>query len=131
MSEIGTARESLPDARWTLLAIARDDRTSEQWQDALDDAGIESEVRIEDAVLTGRSSMLTQLNSPTDAQLFSFALWVPTTAREDAARALVDAGWDGNHGQRSNAISTGFALRGALFALAAAAAVIIVRLVRT
>jgi len=119
------------EERWVLLAIARDERTADQWQLALDAAEIESEVRIEDGVLTGRSSVMTHVNSPVDSQLFAFAMWVPSDRREDAARALIDAGWDGQFGQRGGAVPLGFALRGALAALAVALALIVVQVART
>lgn len=130
MSEIRTLDSSSPEERWVLLAIARDAQTAEQWQDALDSDGIESEVRIADAVLTGRSSVLTYVNSPTDAQFFSFAVWVLAADREQASRTLVDAGWDGGHGLRADTVPLGFALRGALITLAIAAVLIIIQIAR-
>lgn len=114
-----------------MLAIARDETTANGWQSTLDDAEIESEIRIEDGVLAGRSSVLTQINLPTDNQLFAFSLWVPEDRRTDAAHALIDAGWDGQFGQRGGTIPVGFALRGALAALAVAVAVVIIQVARS
>ena len=110
-----------------MLAVARDVETAERWRDTLDECGIGSEVRLEDAVITGRSSATTYANSPAGDQLFSYALWVPATEREEAAAALIDAGWDGNYGQRGpSSMSPGYVLRGTLIALAIAALLVTV-----
>lgn len=131
MSEIRTLDRSLAEEHWVLLAIARDAQVAEQWQDALDSDDIESEVRIEDSALAGRSSALPQANAAVGHELFAYSVWVPAVDREVAAQVLRDGGWDGNYGQRDNTISAGFALRGALLALAAAVLLIVVRLGRT
>lgn len=131
MGERGSAHGTRLEERWALLAMARDEGTANQWQHTLDAVGIESEIRIEDGVLTGRSSVLTQVNLPMESQLFSFAVWIPVDRREDAARALIDGGWDGQFGQRGSAVPPGFALRGALAALAVAVALIVIQVART
>ena len=131
MSELQALQHSPSQEHWALLAIARDSQTADRWQDALNDSGIQSEVRIADAVLTGRSSVLTQVNSPADAQFFSFAVWVPAAHREHARQVLTEAGWDGRHGLRAEPISWSFALRGALITLAIAVLLIIVQVART
>ena len=131
MSEIGTVqRSSSEEERWALLAIARDAQTAEQWQEALDDDDIESEIRLEDSAVAGRSSAMPYTNAAIGHELFAYSVWVPAVDREDAGQALRDAGWDGNYGQRDNTISTSFALRGARFALAARTALLMLRLAR-
>ena len=100
-------------------------------QDALDEYAIESEVRIEDAAVAGRSSAMPYVNAAIGHELFAYSVWVQTADRETAVETLRDAGWDGNYGQQDNTVSAGFALRGALFALAAGAALIILRLAST
>ena len=87
-------------------------------------------MRIEDAAVAGRSSAMPYVNAAIGHELFAYSVWVQTADRETAVETLQDAGWDGNYGQRDNTISTGFALRGALFALAAGAVLIILRLAR-
>jgi len=39
-----------PD-RWVMVAVEKDGRTAEQWQQLLDDAGIEAQVRIDDPAI--------------------------------------------------------------------------------
>lgn len=129
MSDIVTLDNPLSGQRWALLAIAHDAQTAEQWQDALDDDEIESEIRIEDSALVGRSSAMPHTNSATGHELFAYSVWVPSVDKEDAARALIDGGWDGNYRQRDNTIPAGFALRGALIAVGIAIALVGVRLV--
>lgn len=131
MSDMQALGHSPSADHWALLAIARESQAADQWQDALHAAGIESEVRIADAVLTGRSSVLTHVNSPSDAQLFSFAVWVPAANRDQARQTLAAAGWDGRHGLRSDPVSWSFALRGALITLTIAVLLIIVQVART
>lgn len=131
MSEIRTRDRSSPEEHWVLLAIARDAQVAEQWQDALDEHAIESEVRIDDAAVAGRSSAMPYVNAAIGHELFAYSVWVQTADRETAVETLRDAGWDGNYGQQDNTVSAGFALRGALFALAAGAALIILRLAST
>lgn len=108
-----------------MLAVARDVDTAEAWQDALDRAEISSEIRLEDAVITGRSSATTYANAPSGDQLFAYGLWLPATERERAAQVLIDAGWDGRYGQSPegarSSMSAGYVVRGTLVALAASA----------
>lgn len=122
MSEIHVVDAEATDPAWAMLAVARDVETSEAWQDALEAEGIASEVRLEDAVITGRSSATTYANGPGLDQLFSYALWVPASDRDAAAAALIDAGWDGRYGRQSApSMSASYVVRGTLVALAAGA----------
>ena len=73
MSEIRTLDRSLPEEHWVLLAIARDAQVAEQWQDALDEYAIESEVRIEDAAVAGRSSAMPYVNAAIGHELVHHA----------------------------------------------------------
>lgn len=127
MSEIEVVGLDPSEDRWMMLAVARDVETAELWQDALDQIEIESEIRLEDAVVTGRSTATTYANGPGAFQLFSYALWVPATDRETAAAALIDAGWDGRYVQRTETIPSGLAFRGALLAIGVAIGVVIIR----
>jgi hypothetical protein len=118
------------DDRWVLLAVARDDTTADRWAQALNAAGVDSEVRIGDAVeLLGRPSALSGAAAGPDF-LFAFPLYVPAEQRDAAARALIDAGWDGRHGSRGGALAPSLVIRGALGALAAAAVVALLLLAR-
>lgn len=125
MGETRSVELDAPDERWVMLAVARDVDTAESWQAALDEADISSEIRLEDAVITGRSSATTYANAPSGDQLFSYGLWLPVVDREEAAQVLIDAGWDGRYGQSKersrNAMSAGYVVRGTLVALAASA----------
>ena len=122
MSEIRSAAPDTRNTPWVMLAVARDVETAERWQDTLDDRDIGSEIRLEDAVITGRSTATTYANSPGVDQLFAYAVWVPASDREAAAAALSEAGWDGNYGQRgTSSMSPGYVIRGTLIALAISA----------
>ena len=122
MSEIRTTDIDTSGQQWLMLAVAREPDIAELWQDALDLIDIESEIRLEDAVITGRSSATTYANGPGVDQLFAFALWVLAADRENAAAALIDAGWDGRHGQsRPSSMSAAYVVRGTLIALALSA----------
>lgn len=122
MSEIQSASLESSSPRWVMLAVAREPDTAEAWQDALEQQGIDAEIRLEDAVITGRSSATTYANGPGIDQLFSYALWVPAADREAAAQALIDAGWDGRYGLPGRAsMSASYVVRGTLVALAAGA----------
>lgn len=130
MSEIRAVGLDPSDDRWVMLAVSRDVDTAELWRDALDAADIESEIRIEDAVLTGRSTLTTHANGPNSYQLFSFALWIPAGDREAAAATLIDGGWDGRYGQRTETIPAGLALRGALVMIGIAIGVVVIQVLR-
>ena len=123
MSEIRSADRERPEDRWVMLAVAREADVAESWQAALEDEGIEAEVRLEDAVITGRSTATTYANGPSVDQLFAYAVWVPATDREQAAAILIDEGWDGQYGERDSGASmtTSYVVKGTLVALAAAA----------
>ena len=113
------------DARWVLLAVARDGDAAERWASALDAAGIEAELRIGDAAhLTPRSSVVIGANVAPD-QLFAFPLYVRADQRDAAATVLVDQGWDGRFGQLpggGSGIGLPIAVRGALLATLAGGA---------
>jgi hypothetical protein len=65
-------------------------------------------------------------------ELFAYSVWVPTADRKTAVVTLREAGWDGNSGQRNNTRSQpGSRYARRYFALAAGAALIILRLART
>jgi len=105
------------DARWVLLAVARDGDDAGRWASALDAAGIATELRIADAAhLTPRSSVVIGANVAPD-QLFAFPLYVRADQRSAAATVLVDQGWDGGFGQVTGGdggIGLRIAVRGAL-----------------
>ncbi|GMU41384.1 MAG: hypothetical protein AMXMBFR23_22500 [Chloroflexota bacterium] len=107
------------------LTVVRDAALAEGWRDALEAAGIEAVVELDDAALAlpGRSP-LVGIGAPPLA--FVYPISVPLVDRDRAAAVLIDAGWNGavEGDRRAAPASTGGALRGALWALLAAAAVI-------
>jgi hypothetical protein len=122
MSGVMTTETDTADLSWAMLAVAREIDTAEEWQAALADADIESEIRFEDAVVTGRSTATNYANGPGVDQLFAYALWVPATAKEEAAATLIEAGWDGKHGQPvTPSMSPSYVVRGTLIAIAVGA----------
>ena len=114
-----------------LLAVARDGETAARWASALEDAGLEADVRIDDAVALTKGSSMWPIVSPGGGghQLFAYPLFVPRGEREAAASVLVDQGWDGRFGQTPaggrSAIGLNVALRGALFAVLSGVAVVL------
>lgn len=122
MSGVVTTETDMPDLSWAMLAIAREIEIAEAWQESLVEAEIESEIRFEDAVATGRSTATTYANGPSFDQLFAYALWVPAGSKEAAAAALIEAGWDGKHGQPvAPSMSPAYVIRGTLIAIALSA----------
>ena len=122
MSGVVAIETDMTDLSWTMLAVAREIDIAEQWQAALVEANIESEIRFEDAVVTGRSTATNYANGPGVDQLFAYALWVPAAAKEEAAAALIAAGWDGKHGQPvAPSMSPSYVVRGTLIAIALSA----------
>jgi len=83
---------SMPAASSELVpfALTLDQEAAERWLRALDRAGIEAELRIEDGrALNSGSSVF-----PT-GPIFATALYVAASERERAASVLIDHGWDG------------------------------------
>jgi hypothetical protein len=85
------------DAR-VRVAIARDADTAERWRDALDAAGIDAFVEIDDdrAAIPGSASVLSVYTGPR----YVYPINVPADERERAAGVLINHGWDGAHGTR-------------------------------
>ena len=108
---------------WVLLAVARDGETAARWASALEHAGLEADVRIDDAVALTKGSV--DVASRKSGRRRTPALRVPGLRppgeREAAASVLVDQGWDGRFGQTPaggrSIIGLDVALRGALFAV--------------
>lgn len=107
---------------WVMLAVAREAETAERWAGALEQRGIDVEVRIDDAIALTNGSSFWPTASPGGHRLFAFPLFVPAEARAEAATVLVDAGWDGRYGQTGSSIDPGVILRGAIAATLAGAA---------
>ena len=117
---------------WRRLAVVRAPETAERWRAALEAAGIEAEVRIADErdAMPGTSVLPGYLPA---AHPWAYVLHVPAESRDEAARVLIDEGWDGRHGEVTSGgqgVTPGFALRGAVVALLAAVAIIVVQVVR-
>ncbi|MDA0351867.1 MAG: hypothetical protein O3A10_06615 [Chloroflexi bacterium] len=125
MSETRTPQSAATDDRWVMLAVARDIDTAEDWQAALERASLVAEIRIEDAVITGRSSATNYANGPGIDQLFAYALWVRASERDRSAAVLIESGWDGRYGTNSDddesSMSARYVITGTIVALAASA----------
>ena len=106
-----------------LLTVEADADVAGERRDALVEAGIDAELHIEDGAGFSPTSSVYPTGSP-----FVYALFVPRAQREEAAAALIEVGWDGRRsafaGGRAH-VGAGFALRGALIALLAGAAVVV------
>ena len=106
-----------------LLTVEADADVAGERRDALVEAGIDAELHIEDGASFSPTSSVYPTGSP-----FVYVLFVPRAQREEAAATLIDAGWDGRRsafaGGRPH-VGAGFALRGALVALLAGAAVVV------
>jgi hypothetical protein len=104
------------------LTVAREAAIAERWRDALEAAGIEANLQIDDAAyaLPGRSPLVGIGVSP---MTFVYPISVPLSDRDRAAAVLIDHGWDGavEGALREAPASTGSTLKAALLALAAAA----------
>lgn len=103
------------------LTVAREAAIAERWRDALEAAGIEANLEIDDAAyaLPGRSPLVGIGVSP---MTFVYPISVPLPDRDRAAAVLIDHGWDGavEGALREPPASTGSTLKAALLALAAA-----------
>lgn len=121
------ATETDVERHWIRVAATRDEDTADRWRDAVEAAGLSVEVHIEDMreALPGSSAIPDLvLGAP-----FAYGLWIPPDERQQAVRALIDAGWDGRHGSvDAERPPTHTIVRGALLALVAAAAVVIARM---
>ena len=109
-----------------LLTVEADADVAGERRDALVEAGIDAELHIEDAARFSPTSSVYPSGSP-----FVYALFVPQ--HERAAAALIDAGWDGRRsafGGGRIPLEPTFLLRGALVALLAGAAVMVLLLLR-
>ncbi len=115
---------------WVMLAVAREAETAERWAGALEQRGIDVEVRIDDAIALTNGSSFWPTATPGGHRLFAFPLFVPAEARAAAAAVLVDGGWDGRYGQTGSSIDPGVILRGAIAATLAGAALAAVLMLR-
>lgn len=95
------------DERWVVLDVIRDAETAHDWLDALHAAGVDAELRFEDATRYASVSSAYPTGS-----LFVYPLLVPASQREEAARVLIDLGWrgGGNGGLGGRAALAGAAL---------------------
>jgi hypothetical protein len=117
------AAHDLPGDTWLRIATSRDGDEAQTWRLALEDAGVDVQVRIDDALIAQPgSSPLTAVGAPQLA--FAYQFFVPHAERDRAAAALIDAGWRpiGQRGVRTETV-----VMGALLAVGAAALVVIVR----
>jgi hypothetical protein len=109
---------------WMRLAVSRDGDEAQVWRQALEDAGVAVEVRIADALSAQPgSSPLTAIGGA--PQEFAYLVFVPREARDQAAAALIDAGW--RPGRELRGVSAGVVLRGALIAAGVAIVLIVLR----
>ncbi len=118
------------DDTFVRLTVVRESSIAERWRDALEDAGIEAVVEIDDAAyaLPGRSPLVGIGVQPI---AFVYPISVPRADRERAAAVLIDHGWDGGregHLRGTSAPSTGSTLKAALLAVGAAFAILVWRL---
>jgi hypothetical protein len=123
-----TSQQHETDLDWAPAAVARDSNVAERWQAALDATGIDSEVRIEDALRAAPgSSVLPGAVGP--SQQFVFTVYVPPEHLVEARRVLIDHGWDGRYGERRDVDGPDlrFLILGALIAIGAGALVIVLR----
>lgn len=113
------------DVALVRLTVVRDPVLAERWRDALEAAGIDAVVEMDDAALAlpGRSPLVGIGATPFT---LVYPLSVPRSDRDRAAAVLIDAGWNGSRegDRRATPPSASGALRGALWALAAAVVVI-------
>lgn len=118
------------ERQWIRIAATREADTAERWREAVEAAGVSSEVHIEDPreALPGTAGVPEFVLGSG----FAYGIWVPRAERLPAVRALIDAGWDGRHGSvDAETPSTRTIVGGALLALGAALLVVIVRVAFT
>lgn len=122
------ATETDVERHWIRVAATRDEDTADRWRDAVEAAGLSVEVHIEDArdALPGTTAIPDLVLGAG----FAYGLWIAPADRESALRALIDVGWDGRHGSvDAPAPPARTIVRGALLAVAAAAVVVVARMV--
>ena len=111
------------------LAVLRDPRQAERWQQGLAAAGIDAHVEIDDAqrALPGETLLPGVMGG--GQPMFVYPLTVPAADRARAAAVLIDLGWDGRRSGRRHLDATPTTLlRGALIALAAGVAALALRM---
>ena len=117
------APHDLPRDYWLRLAVARDGDEAQEWREALEDAGVEVAVRIDDAQSAQPgSSPLTAVGAA--SLQFVYQIFVPHDQRDQAATALIDAGWRAS-GDRG--VSTQMLLKGAVMAIGVAILLVVTR----
>ena len=85
-----TAMHARRSPRLVPFALTADDASAERWLAALKEAGIPAQIHIEDGTrLASGSSMF-----PT-GPVFASAIYVAPECRDQAAKLLIDLGWDG------------------------------------
>ncbi len=107
------------------VAVARDIATAERWRDALDAAGIDAFVEIDDdrAAIPGGASVLSVYTGPR----YVYPVNIPAAERERAAGVLINHGWDGAHGTRVHSTMSGTRIVwGTLAVLGATLAVVMI-----
>jgi hypothetical protein len=120
-----SADSPIGEQRRVRVATARDVTTAEGWCDALEAAGIDAFVEIDDDrnVPGGSSPVITTYIGPR----FVYPVNVPAEDRDRAAAVLIDHGWNGRFGSRHVApMSYGTMLRGALVVVAISAAIMLI-----
>lgn len=109
----GTDRSSDDTQRMVMVRVAQDGSTAERWARVLEQADIEAEVRIGDAVTLANGSSVWPTAGGGGQQLFAYPIFVPA-GQHAAARALLDSV------EATDPGSSGSMLRGALIATASA-----------
>jgi hypothetical protein len=90
------------------IAVARDQRTAERWRNTLLDAGIDSEIRIEDGAHTG--NLGSAYGGWMSGQPFVYPVLVAHEDRQRAAAALVELGAESPFYPRRNRLHPGPAM---------------------
>lgn len=106
------------------LAVTEDEAAARRWLAGLEAATIRARVRIEDTRRMGTGSSMLPMGP-----VFATALYVPEDRRFEAARVLIDLGWDGRQvgnvvaGIHRRGVPLSTMMGGALAALVGALAV--------
>lgn len=90
------------------IAVAPDQRTAERWRDALLDAGVDTEIHIEDGSHLGHLGSV--YGAWASGQPFVYPVLVALEDRERAAAALVELGAESPFYPRRNRLHPGPAL---------------------
>ncbi len=110
---------------WLRLAVSRYGDEAQAWREALEEAGVSVEVRIDDALTAmPGSTPMTAIGAPPVE--FVYQIFVPHEQRDQAAAALIDAGW--RPSSELKGVSMDMMLRGALMAAGVAVLLIVARL---